>query len=500
VGLSLVKGGMTKTYLGIDVGTSSTRVALVRDDGRILDSASAPYPVIRRSNDFVEQNPQSWIGALQAALGQIDLAASPPDAIGLCGQTPTVVMVDAHGTPVTNALTWQDTRAAPEADELARRFGDPELIFGTALAWSATAMPAKLKWIARHQPDLVKATALVVQPKDFIGLWLTGSPLSDPWSSKGLCRVTDGSPATTVLEACGWPASVCPPTAPAWSPRGVVSSKAAEHFGLFPGTPVTVGWSDALAEILAAGCFADSSAFVFSGTSSIVGMSVMDESTRAAGLFSVPRSCAPTALLYGPTQSGGSAFQWVARLLGCSVEEMFTIAKGAGTSLPVFVPYLSGERAPLWDQNVRALFLGLSDDHGRAEIAMSVVLGVFLGTRHVLDLIEQASGASIDTVEIAGRGVGDAVWESVALHGIGRSLRFHQDPDLSARGAAMLAAALDDGEPVRASRLLGDEVRLTTESERSGQLDQYLIDRYREASEIALQWRASEDHRTRGVA
>jgi xylulokinase len=490
---------MTNTYLGIDVGTSSTRVVLVRDDGTILDSGSAPYPLIRRSNDVVEQDPQSWIDALQAALGQIDLASFPPDAIGLCGQTPTVVMVDAHGAPLSNAITWQDTRAALEAEELANQFGDPELIFGTALAWSATAMPAKLKWIARHQPDLVKATSFVLQPKDFIGMWLTGSPLSDPWSSKGLCRVTDGSPATTVLEACGWAASVCPPTAPAWSPRGIVSTKAAEHLGLSAGTLVTVGWSDALAEILAARCFADQSAFVFSGTSSIVGRSVADENIRAAGLFSVPRYCAPTALLYGPTQSGGSASQWVARLLGCSVEEMFMIAKDAGTSLPVFVPYLSGERAPLWDQNVRALFLGLSDDHGRAEVAMSVVLGVFLGTRHVLDLIERASGTSIDTVEIAGRGVGDAVWESAALHGIGRSLRFHEDHDLSARGAAMLAAALDDGDPVRASKLLVDEVHVTTESERGVQLDQHLIERYREASAIALQWRASEDQRIKGI-
>ncbi len=489
---------MAKSYLGIDVGTSSTRVVLIGDDGAIVGSGTSPYPIIRRPHGIAEQDPHSWITALHAALDQIDLPAFPPDAIGLCGQTPTVVLVDEVGTPVCNALTWQDTRATIEADELALEFGDPEATFGTALAWSASAMPAKLKWVARHQPEVVRATATVLQPKDFIGMQLTGIPLSDPWSSKGLCRVTDGSPVSDVLHACGWTSDVSPPTAAAWSRRGVVSTVAAQQFGLPAGIPVTVGWSDALAEILAAGCFGESSAFVFSGTSSIVGVSLDDERVRAAGLFSVPRHCAPTALLYGPTQSSGSAFQWVARLLGCSVEEMFTIAGNAGTSLPVFVPYLSGERAPLWDQNVRALFLGLSEEHGRAEIALSAVLGVFLGARHVLDDIQRASGRPVESVEIAGRGVGDPVWETAALHGIGRPLRFHQDPDLSARGAAMLAASMENGDPVRASRALSDEVRASRTNERS-QLDQTLIERYREASDIALQWRTSEHQRSKGV-
>lgn len=75
---------------------------------------------------------------------------------------------------------WQDARAVLHAEELAREFGDPESTFGTALAWSASAMPAKLKWIARHRPEVAVETTYVLQPKDFIGMELTGSPLSDP--------------------------------------------------------------------------------------------------------------------------------------------------------------------------------------------------------------------------------------------------------------------------------------------------------------------------------
>ena len=91
-------------------------------------------------------------------------------AVGLCGQTPTLIPVDAAGRPVRAALTWQDTRATAEAAELADRFGDPEPLIGTALPWSAANLPAKLAWLARHEPDTVRRTRWLLQPKDLVGL------------------------------------------------------------------------------------------------------------------------------------------------------------------------------------------------------------------------------------------------------------------------------------------------------------------------------------------
>ncbi len=207
---------------------------------------------------------------------------------------------------------------------------------------------------------------------------LTGSPVSDPWSSKGICQVRDGAPATEILGFCGWPESACPPVSPAWAERGAVSASAAERFGLPAGIPVTAGWSDALAQTLAAGCFERRSAFVFSGTSAIVGAPVGDGLRRAKGLFTVPSTCAPRPLLYGPTQSSGASIAWVARLLGCQASEVPALAASGSNAIPVFVPYLSGERAPLWNTDVRGLLLGLGAEHGPAEIARAVMVGTLL--------------------------------------------------------------------------------------------------------------------------
>ena len=486
------------SYLGIDVGTSAIRVVLLNDEGTVIAVASRSYQTIRSAPGGAEQDPAAWTEALAHALGSMpELEQHPPEAIGLCGQTPTVVLIDEHGRPTRNALTWQDGRASVEARELAELFGDPTEIVGTELPWSAANMPAKLLWLSRHEPVVTARTRTILQPKDYIGFALTGSRLSDPWSSKGLCRVTDGAPLDSVLSACGWPSLVCPSTAPPWSARGEVSDAASQRFGLRRGTPVAVGASDALSEMIAAGSFARNSAFVFSGTSSIVGTTVEDNHVRVAGLFNVPTSCAPLPLLYGPTNSGGAALMWAANLLSCDVDELLALATGAGPSWPTFVPYLSGERTPWWDLDVRALFLGVDERHGRPEMAMSVVMGVFLAARHVLALIEEATGDALRDVEVVSRGVQNPQWEALARRALGTTLRLHDDADMSARGAAMLALALNGTPVVQASRRLSAQHRVVEPTSEELESARGLLDDYQRASHYSLEWRRrdSADHR-----
>ena len=478
---------MSGRYLGVDVGTSATRVSIVGEDGAVV-VASAGYPTRRGEAGQAEQDPAAWSQALAAALAKTGADLRSVSAVGLCGQTPTLVPVDAAGKPVRPALTWQDTRASAEAAELEARFGDPEPLIGTALPWSAANIPAKLLWLARHEPATVHRTRWLLQPKDLVGMELTGSPASDPWSAKGICRVTDGAPAADVLVACGWPARVCPPIAAAWDTRGTVTAAAAARFGLPAGIPVCVGWSDALAQTLAAGCFERRSGFVFSGTSAIVGAPVTDHRWRAAGLFSVPETCAPAPLLYGPTQSSGASVAWVARLLGCRPAEVPGLAAAAGAATPTFVPYLSGERAPLWNSDVRGLLLGLAAEHGPAEIARAVMAGTLLSARHVLDAVEQATGSPVTEIEFVGRGAGDPTWEELALETLGARVRFHSDPDMSARGAAILAAIMTGLSPRQASLRLGDQARTAEPGPAELTRSRLLLARYRQASDTALSW------------
>lgn len=157
------------------------------------------------------------------------------------------------------------------------------------------------------------------------------------------------------------------------------------------------------------------------------------------------------------------------------------------------MPYLSGERAPLWNQDVRGLLLGLDAGHGPPEIARAVITGTLLSARHVLDTVNAATGTEVGEIEFVGRGAGDPAWETVALETLGAPVRFHSDPDMSARGAAILAAIAVGVSPEQAVSSLGDDTRSAAPGAAEQASGRRLLARYQQASKTALDWLAWQD-------
>jgi xylulokinase len=476
-----------RRWLGLDVGTSSTKSLLVDDRGAVVARGHASYGLQATGAGHAEQRPADYLEAARAAIAACGADPASIAGVGLAGQTPTLVLVDRNGDAVRPALTWQDTRAGAEARELEHALGPSERLFGTELPWAPTYPSAKLLWLARHEPGVIDETEWLLQPKDLVGLHLTGSPLSDPWSSKGITHILDGTPAAEALDRVGWPSRVAPPVAPAWSQRGVVSEQAARAFGLMAGTPVSVGWSDALAGMLAVGVFAEETGFVLTGTSSIVGVSTRDAGARDERLLAIPTACAPLAVVYGPTQSSGASVEWLARLLGTDVERVLELASepaadGAGDAS--FVPYLAGERAPIWRSDVSGALLGLTMGHGAADVARAVVAGVCLSERHVLSIAEGALGIEAAAVRVGGRGVSQTPWRAARRRALERPLLLLDEPDVSALGAAMLGAmAADGGDAASVDRLRSGVERVDQTPGASG------FPAYRAASAAAIRFR-----------
>jgi len=426
-------------WLGLDIGTSSVKAVAVRDDGKLVASARSSYDTSRPGPGIAEQDPADYLRAAAQAIEGLGIDTAEIGGVGLSGHTPTAVFIDEAGHPVRAAMTWQDSRAIEQAEVLAASAGKPEDLFGTALAWSPAAIPAKLLWLSQHEPQTVAATRRVLQPKDYLGFALTGEATSDPWSSKGLCNVLTGQAAAAFLEQVGWRASICPPIAPAWQTRGRVTAAAASRFGLPAGIPVAVGWSDALAAMLRVGAFTVPSAFILTGTSDIVGQSYPDVAPSAPGLMTIPRACAPLAVTYGPTQSSGDAVEWLAGVLGKSVEDLMLLEAGLPEEPPVFVPYLRGERAPLWNPRVRAGFSAICAEHRAGDLVEAVLQGITLGARQILDVA--GTGASAE-VHVAGVSATVQRWIDARLQTLGRPLVLHDEANASAVGAAVLGAVV----------------------------------------------------------
>jgi xylulokinase len=470
------------SWLGLDLGTSSLKAAVVGDDGRLLGVARASYPT-HAAGAVVEQDARDYDGALAAVLQDLGDHLPGVEGVGLVGQTPTLVLVDDHGEPVAPAIVWRDARAAAEAGELEARFGaGARPLVGMDLPWSPSFPPARLLWLAHHASGVQARTRWVLQPKDFLGHRLTGAIASDPWSSKGLCDVRTSAPATELLAALGWSDHVVPPIRPAWEPLGAV--RAAAH-GLRAGVPVSVGWSDALAGMLAVGAFDAPTAFVISGTSDIAGISAHREPVDSSGLLSIPSTCAPLPVVYGPTQSSGGSVDWWARILGVEPDDLVALAAKADGSAPVFTPYLAGERAPLWNDTVRGALMGLDAGHGRAELARGVLLGVALSGRHVLDTAAERLGAPFAEVRTAGRDALDDTWAAIRRTTLGVPVRRLAHPDPSCLGAAMLGA-LASGRSAEDLVLMRGEMRLDEPSAGERRAATTLFERYLEAARLSM--------------
>lgn len=430
---------MGRHWLGIDLGTSSIKALVLNDRGGVVDRGRAPLDVGGDGVTTATHDPVLYREALRAAVVPLTRKRQI-DAVGLSGNTPSLVLVDEAGMPQSPVILWRDTRAARQAEALGARFGDPMPLVGTHLPWSPANLPAKLAWLVETMGDDFLRGRWLLQPKDLVGCWLTGDVASDPWSSKGLCHVGNATPVAELFVELGAPVEMTPPIKPGWAQLGRACTEFAGQLGLGKDTVVSVGWSDALAAMLTAGVFESPVGFVLSGSSDIVGVSVDESTSRTEPLFLVPHGdCAPLDVVYGPTQTSGAALDWATLTLGLPLAALSATGP-LEDATPVFLPYLAGERAPIWDSSLSAAFFGLNLAHRSVDLLHAVAAGVACSNRHVLDTAAHAVGAMPERVVVVDS-ADDTAMARLRATVLERPVTRCAEPMASAYGAALLGAA-----------------------------------------------------------
>lgn len=438
--------GAREVILGLDLGTSSLKGIFIDADGEILAKHEVALSLHRTGDDRAEQDALDYRNALKELIAfdlTTDAHIKNVIAIGLSGHTPSLVAIDERGEPTSPVLIWQDNRATYEASELARNFGEPRSIIGTSLPWAPSTTAAKAFWLQRHVPEVVLKTRWLLQPKDYLGFLLTGDALSDPWSTKGLCNVRTKAPIETVLEFIGWDKSVVPALRDGFSSRGVTNAACAAEYGIPSGIPVSVGWSDAMCGMLALGALTKPTSFIITGTSAIVGTSSQNEPTDDQPLYLIPSGSAPFPVTFGPTQMSGGSISWAARLFGITEGEL--VARGAAdasANVPIYLPYIAGERAPLWRSDIRGSFEDISVTHDASAFARATMEGICFAERQVLELSQRLTNSAAREVVLSGKAGNDPHWLATRLRTMGQPLRVVDDLEITCRGAAILAHAM----------------------------------------------------------
>ncbi len=421
---------MTRDVLvGIDVGTTQTKVGAFDLDGRLVASARAGYPLFTDSaTNAAEQDPESWweaaAGAVRAVTGKVEPARVVAVSVG--GQGPTVVAVDHDLRPVGRALTWMDLRATAEAQLLSQAAGRnlPSYFF----------MPKTL-WLKNSRPEAYGAAQAFCQAWDFVAARLIGSLVVS--SSPGIAPWHDD-----LIAAGGLDPAKFPPLRQMGEPLGHITAEAALVTGLPQGLPVIGGISDFFEGLIGSGALSRGVACDNGGTSQ--GFSVCwDVPLDGQGLLKFPSFVAGQWYVGGPVSTTGKALDWwLGSILSCRPDDFSALEEAAavpaGSEQLIFLPYLAGERAPIWDSQARGMFFGLSLSHRRAHLTRAVLEAVAYTLCHLVERLEAAGGQVLEIRACGGQAKSE-LWCRLKADATGRRVVVPEVTDAPVLGAAIIA-------------------------------------------------------------
>ena len=429
---------MAELVLGIDLGTTSLKAAVLDRDGGCRVRFARSYETSRPAAGMAEQDPEDWVRLLHDAFGTI-AAAGMKGQIGhggLCSQVNTHVFVDAAGTPLLPAITWQDTRAAAEAAELDARLGIDERIalLGAPIPIDASHPLARMLWVSRHHPAVWERTAHVFLPKDYCLLRLTGQIATDPLSNIGLVG-PDFRYVDRILDLVPGAAERMAPLVGVTEVVGSI----ADTFAL-SGVELVCATMDGWVGLVGAGACRDGAAVYLGGTSEILGI-CSQQVNNVPGVV-VFAEAEGLRLHAGPTQSGGASQDWFAGIAGMDIAALSDLVGRTPRRrpTPLFLPQLAGERAPLWNADLRGAFLGVDSGMTTADFGRAVYEGVALSARHLLDALEASAGVSSEMLCCGGGGFQSDVWAQIRADVLNRRLMRLEVNEPGLVGAAALAA------------------------------------------------------------
>ena len=442
--------------LGIDIGTSEVKVVLVDEAQRVVGQAHSAVPIARPQPLWSEQDPQDWWAATVDALGQLR-AAHPKEyaavrGLGLSGHMHGATLLDAQDRVLRPAILWNDGRSHAQCAELERRAPDSRRITGNIAMPGFTA--PKLMWVEAHEPEVFRRTARVLLPKDCVRLLLTGEAVSDMSDSAGTLwlDVAQRAWSDTMLDATHLKRSHMPRLVEGSEAGGTVLPAVAARLGLPAGVIVAGGAGDNAASAAGIGVAAPGTAFLSLGTSGVyfvANAAFSPNPARAVHAFchAFPATWHQMTVML----TAASALRWLRTLTHADSEAQLVAEAEAlppGAPVPMFLPYLSGERTPHNNPHASGVFFGLTHDHARGHLARAVLEGVafaFLdGQQALID-----GGARIDTVTLVGGGSRSAPWAQVLADTLGRTLDRRSGADVGAAlGAARLARLARTNERV----------------------------------------------------
>lgn len=433
--------------LGIDIGTSACKVAVFDETGKVLAQANETYPVYYPQSGWAEQNPEEWWGAIckgiRRVLSQEKVEASNIRGIGVDGQSWSAIPVDKEGRVLHNTPIWMDTRARDICERVKAKIGADAIFAVAGNDFLPSYVTPKLLWFQQEKPEIFAKADKFLQSNSYIVMKLTGVMSQDYSQCYGIhfFDMEKLSYDTGLAEQMGLSPELLPKLYPCDGIVGEVTGAAAALTGLKEGTPVVAGGLDAACGALGAGVYRPGQTQEQGGQAG--GMSIcIDRAISHKKLILGAHVVPGMWLLQGGTVGGGGTLKWFRQELGggLSFDELTAEAESvaAGSDGMIFLPYMAGERSPIWNPDAKGVYYGLSFDKTRGHMIRAMLEGVAYSLEHNLRTAAE-SGVRVDVLNAMGGASNSLLWTQIKADVTGKTIQVPTSDTATTLGAALLA-------------------------------------------------------------
>ena len=444
-----------QVIIGVDIGTTSTRAIVFDLSGKVLQAKYKHYPILTPQATHSEQDPAVIFAAVLSTLKDALAGVNQKELLGISFSSAmhSLLLVDAAGSPLTNVIIWADNRSQPQAENLRETPAGKMLHHSTGTPVHPMSPLCKLMWYREHEPELFNRAAKFISLKEYVFYKLFGKYLIDfsIASATGLFDIRQLTWFAPALALAGISSQqLSEPVVPTHQETGLNLDYAIE-INLTQPVPFIIGASDGCLSNLSLPTTGPGVAALTIGTSGairvITPQPANDFQHRLFSYILMPNQF----VVGGPVNNGGLILRWYRDTFGIAekaearekgVEAYELLLHQAATVPPgadglLFMPYLLGERAPIWDAQARGVFFGINPNHTKAHFTRALLEGIIFGVYQVSQALEETTGP-IDLIYANGGFARSAFWVQLAADISGKKVCVQETVESSAWGAALL--------------------------------------------------------------
>ena len=477
-------------FIGIDLGTSSTKLMLVDEKGEILNSVSKEYPLEFPQPGWSQQAPEDWKNAVFEGIPELvkGFDAAMVRGIGLGGQMHGLVILDGNDRVIRPAILWNDGRTAKQVDYLNGIIGKERLSAWTAnIAFAGFTAP-KILWVKENELENFERISKIMLPKDYINYLLTGVHCCDYSDASGmlLLDVEHKCWSREMLDICGITVDQMPKLFESYEVVGTLLPEIAQAFGLPETVRVVAGAGDNAAAAIGTGTVGNGGCNISLGTSGTIFISEDSFGVDSKNALHAFAHADGGYHLMGCMLSAASCNKWlcedILKTADYTAEQADITEEQLGRNHVYFLPYLMGERSPINDTNARGTLIGMTMDTTRSDLVQAVLEGVAFAIRDSLEVAREI-GLAVPVSKICGGGSKSPLWRTVFANVLGIPLQILKTEQGPGYGAAMLAM-VGCGEYETVKHAVDALVEVVATEEPDAALTQRYEERYRQFKKI----------------